>query len=145
VRVARDVVDELLQLVVGHKGVNDAYTDVSEDPVPYFCQMRPDDDADGGSGAVAPSTPMPPASPASDTARAAADEEDSAEAEAAELATLRADGELQCLVEEVMEEALFSIVRGANGDPGVVERLLRANSSRLKRRGTIPGQKSVKF
>jgi hypothetical protein len=139
--MARDVMDELLQRIVHHRAVEDTYCDVTEDPVPYFCQIR----------------------------QQAADrvEEEEAEAEEAQHATAYAsrskmldvptnpaepvklaevaddfdvqDGELQCLVEEVLEGLLFSMLTDDRSEAPLRQALL---ASRARSRGK-PGARSV--
>lgn len=98
-QLVRDVLDGLLAGVVHDKRIAEAYTDVSEDPVPYFCQM---------------------------TAEMLAKTFDTPETNEEEETEL--SGEQQCLIEEVLEELLYQIVAEAQLDNGVLSNPLPTKS-----------------
>ena len=139
--LARDVVDELLQRIVHHWAVADAYCDVTEDPVPYFCQLKaqasPATDADG-EGVVDETVLAIERALEEETAVrervAAMGDNPSDPVKLADVATEHdlQDGELQCLVEEVVEGLLFGMLTDESSDAPLRQALV---ASRGRSRG----------
>ena len=86
--LVRSILDDFAKQVVLQPRVQEAYTDPTDDPVPYFCQMTSSED---GKDAAAP-----------------VDDE--------------ANGELKCLIEEVIESAIYNIMSEAQNEAGVFTR-----------------------
>jgi len=141
--VARDVVDELLQKLVHHRSIADAYCDVTEDPVPYFCQIKAQS---SGSAEDELLTALGIAKDDDDRVHAAveqlADQPPEAAVSLPEVATERdlQDGELQCLVEEVVEGLLFGMLTDGAPEAPLRQALL---ASRARSRGKAPNRSVV--
>ena len=118
---AGDVIEELLLQLVHSKRIRDAYSDISDDPVPYFCEMRlcrPEDEA-AEADVLAEQQPT----------RAADAVGSSSASEVSATDPLRmvpVTGDLQCLVEEVVESLLFGITTEAQQPSGVLSKAIDA-------------------
>ncbi len=105
--------DDIIKQVVRSPQVIDALGDTSEDPVPFFCEF-----------AAAPPVNL-------------VEGEDSA---AETLIQGAPSGELHCLIEEVLESALFDIVENAKAPDGVVSSVIARRSVAAKGQQRGPGR-----
>ena len=108
------VLDDIIKHVVRNPLVIDAFGDTSEDPVPFFCEFaaRPEGDDDNAATVVEdePSLTYPSV----------------------------VSGELHCLIEEVLEAALFDVVDHAQERDGIVSNVIarRSIAAQSLQRGT---------
>lgn len=120
--VVHNFLDDIIKQVVRSPQVLDTLSDTSEDPVPFFCEF-----------AAVPSAHL-------------VDPEDAADVAAQQpggggLVTAAPGGDLHCLIEEVLEAAMFDIVEHAQAPEGVVANIISRRSIAAKGRGPVAPRK----
>lgn len=133
--LVHDILEDMMKEVVHHADILDAFADCSEDPVPYFLEMiATDGDAeeDRTNASSPTSRPVTQFFPTGNNDSGAADgEEDEDDKENKPM--LPPSGDLQCLIEEVLEGAIYGIVQEAHKEGGVVAGAAFRNNNRAIR------------
>lgn len=129
--LVHDILEDMMKEVVHHADIVDAFRDCSEDPVPYFMEMvATTEGADGGNDTNASS---PVSKPVSEVFAGVGETVEPKEAMDTPPVPPPPSGDLQCLIEEVLESAIYGIVQEAQGDDGVVTNVaLKKNRSNMR-------------
>lgn len=135
--LVHDILLDVVKQVIHHERVQDALVDVSEDPVPYFCEMV-NDLQDGNqlmSSGGTSASPIDPSVGLLSTGSAAA----AAEKAASSLGIV--SGDLQCLIEEVFESAIYGIISDATKtEDGVINAVLAKRQRSVLTTGAANGR-----